>query len=322
MPIITSSYKPSFLFRNGHFSTIYPNLTRKVTGVIQTRERIELNDGDFIDIDWSHTQQKTSNLLILIHGLEGNAQRQYILGVAKHVNQHDWDTLAINLRNCSGQINRLYRSYYAGATEDLQSVIQYVLKNYHYKHIALNGFSLGGNIVLKFLGENPVLPKEIMAAVAISVPCDLKNSLDQLNSPKNFIYTQRFIKHLKSKLYERSLAFPEKLKKEAVKTCKSLQDIDDLYTSKAHGYRDALDYYTQCSSKQFLESIHIPTLLINAKNDSFLGSQCYPFDEAEKNDFLFLETPNYGGHVGFVDKSRIFYNEKRTLEFISNNLPA
>ena len=214
----------------------------------------------------------------------------------------------------------MYRSYNAGDSEDLSQVISYVLSNFHYTQLALKGFSLGGNIVLKYMGEDRIIPKEIIAAVGISVPCDLKNSLEQLNKPKNFLYTQLFLKNLKQKLYDRQLLFPKLLSKIEIDQCKTLKDVDDLYTSKAHGYKNALDYYTKCSSKQFLSYIKIPTFILNAKNDSFLGTNCYPYHEAFSNPNLYLETPNYGGHVGFVENSPIFYNEKKSYQFISNIL--
>ncbi len=315
MPIIPSSYSPPFLFKNGHFSTIYPNLLRKVKGVQQKRERVELADGDFIDIDWSYASSATQKVSIIIHGLEGNAQRQYMVGLAKHLNQNQWDTALVNLRNCSGEVNRLYRSYNAGVTEDLSEIIDHILKTKNYTSISLCGFSLGGNLVLKYLGENDNLPSQIKAAVAVSAPCDLYNSLLEINKPKNIIYQQRFIKHLKAKLIDRQAVFQDHISKEEIKACTSLIDIDNLYTSRAHGYKDALDYYAKCSSKQFLPNINIPTLLINAKNDSFLGSECYPLQEARENESFFLKVPDYGGHVGFYSPGNTYYNEVITLEF-------
>lgn len=315
MPIVNSTYTPSTLFKNGHFSTIYPNVFRKVKGVLQKRERIELNDGDFIDIDWSYASQQTTKLGILIHGLEGNAQRQYILGVARLLNHNGWDVTAINLRNCSGEVNRLYQSYHAGVSDDLDTVIHHITTTYEYQQISICGFSLGGNITLKYLGEGRKIPSQITSAVAISVPCDLYDSLTEINKPKNIIYQKRFIRHLRHKLFQRQSSFPDRLCKTDIRSCRSLIEIDNLYTSKAHGYKDALDYYTQCSSKQFLTNIKVPTLIINAQNDSFLGENCYPLKEAEKNPFLFLEIPKYGGHVGFFLFENAYYNEKRTLDF-------
>ncbi|MEW7279583.1 alpha/beta fold hydrolase [Aquimarina sp. 2201CG1-2-11] len=316
MPILRSTFSPPYLFRNGHISTIYPNLLRKVRGVLQERERVELQDGDFIDLDWSYASTKESKkLAIIIHGLEGNGQRQYIIGLVKHLTANGWNCVAINLRNCSGEINRLYRSYYGGASEDLDLIVTHILKNHPYNHISLCGFSLGGNILLKYLGENRTIPSQIKSAVGVSVPCDLYNSLSEISKPHNYIYQQRFLKHLKAKLYERQAQFPEYLKKIDIKKCSSLIDIDNLYTSKAHGFKDAIDYYTQCSCKQFLYDIKTPTLILNAKNDSFLGVQCYPTIEAEKSKTLFLEVSEYGGHVGFYLPKNIYYNEQRTLQF-------
>ncbi|WP_109301804.1 YheT family hydrolase [Aquimarina sp. AU474] len=321
MPVIKSHYNPPFLFRNGHFSTIYPNLLRKVKGLKQKRERITLEDGDFIDLDWSFAaKQKSKKVVIIIHGLEGNGQRQYITGLAKHLNTNDWDAVAVNLRNCSGEVNLLYRSYNAGVSEDLEEIINHILDKCSYDSISLCGFSLGGNIVLKYLGEGRKIPSIIRSGVAISAPCDLYDSLLEINKPKNFIYEQRFIKHLKAKLHERQVVFPDEISIADIKACKSLIDIDNLYTSKAHGYTDALDYYTKCSSKQFLKNITIPTLILSAKNDSFLGPKCYPIDEATINTRVFLEIPDYGGHVGFYTNESVYYNEKRTLEFFVKHL--
>ena len=170
MPLVNSNYHPAFPFTNGHLSTIYSSVFRKIDGLVQQRERINLPDGDFLDVDWSFAKKTTQKIILLLHGLEGNAQRPYILGSAKQFNTMGIDASAINLRGCSGEINRLFRSYHSGATEDLEAVIQYILNTKHYSEIYLKGFSLGGNITLKYLGENKNIPKEIKAAMAISVP--------------------------------------------------------------------------------------------------------------------------------------------------------
>lgn len=320
MPVKPSEYDPPYIFKNGHFSTIYPNLLRKIKGVEQTRKRIELDDGDFIDVDWSFAPDNNrENLAIVIHGLEGNAQRQYILGLAKNLNEHQWNVAAINLRNCSGEVNRYYLSYNAGVSDDLHEIIQHIIHTYSYTTITLCGFSLGGNIMLKYLGEERILPKEIKAAVGISVPCDLYDSLIAINKPYNYIYQKRFILTLKRKLYERQKVFPDQIKAEDIKACNSLIDIDNLYTSKAHGYKDAIDYYTKCSCLQFLPNISIPTLLLNAKNDSFLGDKCYPEKEAQENSYLFLEIPEYGGHVGFYLPGGTYYHEYKISHFLNTH---
>lgn len=315
MPIVQSNYNPSFLFKNGHFSTIYAGIFREIDDFKQKRERIDLPDGDFLDLDWSFSNSPTRKVIIIIHGLEGNAQRAYISGSAKEFNVNEYDACAINLRTCSGELNRLYRSYHSGATEDLDAVVQHILKSKTYSEIYIKGFSLGGNLTLKYLGEVRDLPKEIKAGVAVSVPCSLHSSLKELLKPKNLPYAIRFKKHLVEKLKEKQKIFPEKISDTDIKKVITLKDFDDIYTSRAHGFKNALDYYEQCSSLQFLKNIKIPTLILNAENDSFLGPECYPLKEAELNSNLYLEISKHGGHVGFFGPDNITYAEKRAVSF-------
>ncbi|WP_373059638.1 YheT family hydrolase [Zunongwangia sp. H14] len=317
MPILDSSYHSPLIFRSAHLSTIYAALLRKVDFRISKRERLELSDGDFLDLDWCYPLNKnTEKLLIVTHGLAGNAQRPYMLGMAKSFTEKGWDVALMNFRSCSGELNRLYRSYNAGATEDLEEVVTHALKKNKYRHISLAGFSLGGNLLLKYLGERNTVPTEVKSAMAVSVPCDLGASLKELNKNHNFLYSRRFLKNLKEQLYERHLAFPGEIDKNDIASCNSLLAVDELYTSKAHGYKDAAEYYKKCSCLQFLPHIKIPTLLINAENDSFLSPNSYPVKTAKNSSFLYLEIPKYGGHVGFIQKGEKYYHEKRALEFI------
>ena len=203
MPIVESKYKAPLLFRNYHLSTIYASMFRKVDAPVQKRERLELQDGDFLDIDQSFAGNPSGKLLIILHGLEGNSKRPYVTGMAKTFTSAGWDVAAVNFRGCSGEINRLFRSYNAGATEDLEEVISYFLKKNDYSQLTLTGFSLGGNLMLKYLGERTAFPPELQAAVAISTPCDLHKSLLELDKPQNKIYSRRFVKKLKQQLYTR-----------------------------------------------------------------------------------------------------------------------
>ncbi len=312
-----SDYNPPFPFKNGHISTIYSGLARKVIGVVQKRERIELPDGDFIDLDWSYSEKPSKRVAILLHGLEGHGQRPYITGSAKILNQAGIDACAINFRGCSGETNRLFRSYHSGATEDLDAVVQHILKNKIYQEIYLNGVSLGGNLALKYIGEGRQLPKELKMVIGVSVPCDLHSSLKELLKPKNYLYAHRFRKHLVAKLKLKQPLFPDMISDLDIKKIKTLKDFDDIYTSKAHGFKDALDYYQKSSCLQFLPNIKIPALIINAKNDSFLGPECYPYKQAEQNKHIRLEVPNYGGHVGFYDSGNVYYNEKMAINFLN-----
>lgn len=305
------------MFKNGHFSTVYAGIIRKIVDFDQKRERIDLPDGDFLDLDWSFSPTKTQKVAIIIHGLEGNAQRAYIAGSAKEFNANTYDVCAINLRTCSGETNRLFRSYHSGATEDLDAVIHHILKSKNYTEIYLKGFSLGGNLILKYLGEDRIHPQELKAAMAVSVPCDLHSSCKELLKPKNIPYAIRFKKNLVRKLIEKQKQYPKKISTDDIKKVVTLKDFDDVYTSRAHGFKDALDYYKQCSCLPFLPNIKIPTLLLNAQNDSFLGPECFPEKEAQQNDKLYLEISKYGGHVGFQGSKNITYSEKRVIKFFN-----
>lgn len=321
MPLIKSTYTPSGIYRSADFNTIYAATLRTVKLPPLLRERITLSDEDFLDLDWSKAREsKDRKVAILLHGLAGNAHRPYMKGMARILNKHGWDTVSVNLRGCSEELNKYFKSYHGGSSQDLAEVVDHITRLEKYDSIALIGFSLGGNILLKYLGEKRNVPKEVKAAVAVSVPCDLAGSLGEINRTRNFIYSKRFELKLKEMLLARARKFPEKLSKQEINSCSSLNDIDELYTSKAHGFENAADYYERNSSRQFLENIKKPTLIISSKDDSFLSNSAYPVQEAENSEFLHLEIPNYGGHVGFVLPGPEFYHEKRAVEFLEAQL--
>ncbi|MEC3907753.1 alpha/beta fold hydrolase [Tamlana sp. 2201CG12-4] len=317
MPVIESKYKPRFYFKNGFISTVYSGLIRRVS-LNQERERITLPDGDFLDLDWSHAKEKSEKLIVLLHGLEGNGQRPYMTGTAKLFNKNGIDAVCVNFRGCSGEDNLKFKSYHSGATEDLEAIIEHAVSKKHYSEIYLKGISLGANMILKYLGERPTVPKQLKAAIAVSVPCYLSGSAAELHTFKNKLYHDRFLRHLVNRIKIKQKRFPEQLSVKALESIKTLMDFDNIYTSRAHGFEDALDYYTRCSSLQFLENIKIPTLIINALNDSFLSPECFPVKEAKNNENLYLEMPKHGGHSGFIDKKNVYYNEKCALEFVNN----
>lgn len=317
MPLIPSKYKPKLLFRNGHFSTIYSAKFRSPGMLTQRRERMTLADGDFLDLDFSFAKKETPFLAVLLHGLEGNAQRAYMTGQAQILTSSGWDICAVNYRGCSGEVNLVYESYNAGKTDDLHWVIDFLLKKDVYQKIVLIGFSLGGNLLLKYLGERSSVPKQIIKAVAISTPLDLKASLHALTLPHNWIYRTAFLYDLKKKYREKMPYFPELMSSNILNEINSLKSFDDLYTAPAHGFIDANDYYDKNSCLQFLPNITIPVFILNAKNDSFLSSNCYPNSLAEISKNIYLETPNFGGHVGFHKTDKIYYSEERALQFLT-----
>jgi predicted alpha/beta-fold hydrolase len=324
MPILDSnSYHPHFLLRLPHFSTMLPNLLRRVDKPNYHRVRINTTDEDFLDLDYVKTGGEV--VAIICHGLEGSTDRDYIRSIVNEMGENNWDSLAINLRGCSGEVNAIYGSYHSGKTDDLDLVVNYAIEEMNYQKIILIGYSLGGNITLKYVGERGTeINKNIKAAAAISVPVHLSDSAEQLAKRSNVIYMKRFIRMLKPKLKEKLLRFPqEELSLKELNSIRDFHGFDSLYTAPAHGFSSANDYWEKSSSLQFLKSIRIPTLLINAKDDPFLGPACYPFKEAEESDHFFFEAPDHGGHVGFASslfEKGPYWNEKRMIDFFKEKV--
>jgi len=320
MPLIADSdYHPPLSFKNAHLQSIYSALFRRVEGVGYERERIETPDDDFLDLDWVKTGAR--RVAILSHGLEGSAQRSYVRGMARALGRQGWDVLAWNYRGCGGEVNRRLRAYHSGATDDLDLVVQHALGRHAYAQAALVGFSLGGNITLKYLGERGErLDSRIQAAVAFSVPCDLDASVTRIDRPGNWIYRTRFLRDLRKKTRRKQAFFPGALDFDGVARITSLRAFDDTYTAPIHGFTDAADYYARCSSLRFIPDIPIPTLLVNAADDPFLSEACYPVEAAHAHPHVYLEVPRYGGHVGFVafNGAGAYWSEQRAVAFLGN----
>ncbi len=314
-----STYAPSLLFKNAHFNTIYRVGFGNSNGNY-SRERVELTDGDFIDLDFSSVSSK--KVTILIHGLEGSSNSTYIVSLSKVLNENGYDAVAMNLRGCSGEPNRLFCSYHSGRTQDLHEIVQYIRLNHAYDEINIVGFSLGGNLTLKYVGEDA--RTYINTAIAVSVPCDLTSSSVALNKFSNKIYLLRFLKTLKEKTFQKLDQFPDSfLTEEAILAVKNFRNFDDLYTGPANGFENADDYYLKNSCKQFIQSIDVNSLLINALDDPFLTPDCFPIEEAKNHSKFHLETPKYGGHVGFVSHlniSKLLWCEHRILSFLKNGI--
>ena len=320
MPLNTnSSFRPPFYVRNNHLQTIFPALWRKVNGVNYQRQRLELADGDFLDLDWSKAGSK--KLLIALHGLEGNAGRPYIKALVRIFNLNGWDGLGINFRGCSGIPNRKIYSYHSGETKDLRLILNTISKTGDYDEIALAGFSLGGNVILKYLGEeSDAIPEAVKKAVVFSVPCDLTTASVEMSKWRNTLYMMKFMESLKAKIKIKEHMVPRTIDLKSVYQSKTFIEFDNTFTAPVNGFRDAFDYWGQSSSKPYLNKIRIPYLIINASDDSFLSEECYPFEEAKNNPLCHLEVPNFGGHVGFYspDDNGFYWSERRALEFIMN----
>ena len=337
MPLLPPpDYRPPAWLFNGHLQTIVPSTFRRVIGVHYQRERLETPDGDFLDLDWSRTQSLTkspsggsgttprvpdgpvtSQLVILSHGLEGSADRPYVRGMVRAFNRAGWDALAWNCRSCSGEMNRLPRFYHHGDTEDLQAVITHALSRERYQTVVLVGFSMGGSMTLKLLGEQAkTLPTAVRRAVVFSVPCDLPSSVEHLGKPGNIVYRRRFMRKLERKIRLKSQLLPTQITYR-FDDIRHFRDFDNRYTAPLHGFRDADDFYDRASARHYLKGIRIPTLLINAANDPFLTPLCFPVREAENHPHLFLEIPRQGGHVGFslASGGEELWSEQRAVAF-------
>ncbi|MFY0673363.1 MAG: alpha/beta fold hydrolase [Bacteroidia bacterium] len=317
-----NGFLPKGILKNGHVNTIWPNLFRVVNDIGLTRKRIELPDGDFVDIDIKLDGRNTC--VLIMHGLEGNSKRPYMLGMAKRCWDAGHDVILMNHRSCSEEPNRILEAYHSGKTIEVELILNYVNTQFDYENIAIVSFSMSGNMALKYAGD-PIheKPKVLKAIVAISTPCDLTSSVYQLEKGFNRVYMRRFIKTLKQKAAQKLETFPEApYTLEEVRKTKTFRDIDEYFTARVYGFKSALDYWQKSSCKPYISNIDIPTLILNAQDDPFLAPECYPVQECASNNCVELEMPKYGGHVGFVGdlKMETTYAEERVVEFLASQL--
>ena len=280
---------------------------RKVAAPEYRRERIDTRDGDFLDLDW--IKNNASTLVILSHGLEGSSRRPYILGAAEIFSRMNWDVLAWNCRSCSGEMNRLPRLYHHGASEDLEDVILHAAKG-GYKRIFLGGFSLGGSLTVKYLGDHDV-HDAVVAGFVVSVPFSILGSVSQLRKRGNSFYRKRFIKKLKSKIQQKALQFPDKISTDGLEEMQHFEPMDEAYTAPLHGFKSARDFYEKASAIRYLPKVRHRLMIVNALNDPFLADNCYPKEIAASSTNIVLEMPRMGGHVGFLlDKDRSWIDQR------------
>lgn len=305
---------------NGHWQTLVPGIWRRVHHLEYTkRERIDTADGDFLDLDWLLTGQR--RLLVLTHGLEGDTHRQYMRGMAKLFAQQGWDVLAWHCRSCSGEMNRVFRLYHHGDIEDIGAVVQHALHTGRYDTLVLVGFSMGGNITMKYLGvHGDEAPAAVRGAVVFSAPCDLESASETLDRWDNTVYRVRFMKALVKKIKIKAAQYPGRIDLSKLKDVQCWRDFDEWFSAPMCGYRDAADFYHNSSAKNFVGGTRRPTLLINALNDPILSPGCFPFEMAGQHPFFHLEATEGGGHCGFMarDQREYAWSELRALAFCEN----
>ncbi|ABI59219.1 hydrolase [Nitrosomonas eutropha] len=300
--LLQSYHAPGWL-PGGNAQTIFPYFVNLNPTIRYQRERWEMGDGDFIDIDWLEGEPDKP-LVVLFHGLEGSSQSHYALSIMRFLKTLRWRGVVIHFRGCSGSPNRLPRAYHAGDSQDIDRMLRYVTQqnDSHKQNTTcyVVGISLGGNALLKWLGEQGTQAARLIAgAVAVSVPLDLAVAGKVLDFGFNRVYTRHFLITLKRKALRKNKQFPGLLDARAVAACNSLYEFDNLVTAPLHGFRDTDDYWRQSSSKPWLGSVRVPTLLINARNDPFLPESVLP-QKSEVSSFVSLEFPRQGGHVGFM----------------------
>jgi uncharacterized protein len=315
MPHFSSSFPSPFYLPGGQLQTIWPALCRQVAPLRQPISALlPTPDGDELSYDYYDVPNARA-IVILCHGLEGNNRRQYMLGMANALIEQSYAVFSWNYRSCGGRMNHQLRFYHSGATDDLAVVIAHLVSKSSLP-IYLVGFSLGGNLVLRWLGEQATaVPEQFKAAAAISVPMDLAAGSDFLARPAAMWYTRHFLKRLKRKIQQKASMFPGHINTAPLQTLKSLRDFDEHYTAPLHGFADANDYYARASSLFVLEEIRRPVLLIQAANDPFLPPSCYP---TPSNRLIHSCFSLQGGHVGFMQSgSSISFPEQQVPEFFN-----
>ena len=313
-------YAPARWLFGPNLMTVFGPLLRPGPRVPTRRERWELPDGDFVDVD-RLDGPAGAPLLVALHGLEGSSSAHYIRGLLREARERGWRGLALNFRGCSGDMNRLLRSYHSGETGDLDELIRRVRGEAD--RIVLAGCSLGGNVLVKWLGEQgDAVPPQIRAAAAVSVPFDLAACSRTLDSPGfwRWVYRTRFLRTLKRKSLLKHQKFPDGFDAKQVRRARTLFEFDEAVTAAVHGFSSAPDYYAQSSSGPYLEKVRVPLLLLSALDDPFIPAATIP--HFVRNARVSLEVHPKGGHLGFVEgppwRPR-YYAERRAVEFLARH---
>ena len=315
-------YEPARWLFGPNLMTVFGPLFRPGPRIPVTRERWELSDGDFVDVD-RMAGKRDAPLLLALHGLEGSSSAHYVRGLLAEARKRGWRALALNFRGCSGDMNRLVRSYHSGETGDLSELVRRARDEAD--RIVLAGCSLGGNVLVKWLGEiGDHGPREVKAAVALSVPFDLELCARTLDGPGfwTWVYRTRFLRSLKRKSLQKLRKFPGAADERRVRRARTLVEFDDALTARLHGFAGAEDYYAQSSSGSYVDRVRVPLLLISAADDPFIPARCIPRAGPRSVE---VELSARGGHLGFIEgpvwKPR-FYAERRAISFLEAHLDS
>jgi len=322
-----TTYRAPGWLPGGHAQTIYPLLIRP-DPLPYHRDRWETPDGDFIDLDWNvvppaSNGTDTRPLLVLFHGLEGSSVSHYAITLMRAATAIGWSGVVVNFRGCSGESNRLPRAYHSGDSDEIDWILRRLRALCPTRPCYAVGVSLGGNALLKWLGERQAGAGDCLrAAAAISAPLDLTACGHHLARGFNRIYTQYFLRTLKRNATEKLRRYPGLFDERRMSAANSLYEFDDVVTAPLHGFAGADDYWCKASSKPWLTGIRLPTLVLNAQNDPFLPAQALPLARQAAASVR-LEFPRQGGHVGFVTGSlpgRLDWLPQRLLHFFQHEV--
>lgn len=311
-----SKFKPAWWLRGNHAQTLWPHLFRWPSRLQLLPERLELPDGDFVDLCW--TQNNTGPIVVIIHGLEGSVRSPYATGIMSAIDKIGWRAVFMHFRGCSGEHNRYPQSYHSGATDDIGFLFKTLSQRYPGVPLAAVGYSLGGNALLKYLGENNN-NKYLTAAVAVSVPFLLSDGAERLEQGLSQLYQWHLLRRLQKKMTSKFSIMTSPISLNNISGLNTFRLFDNHITAPLHGFKDVDDYYARCSSRQFLKSIKLPTLLIHAVDDPFMKEATIPAND-ELADNVQLELSEKGGHVGFINGNLPwrpnYWLEKRIPEFL------
>jgi predicted alpha/beta-fold hydrolase len=316
------TFRQAWWLPGAHAQTLGARLLRSHDGKgVLRRERLELADGDFLDLDFAD-RDAAAPLVVVLHGLEGSTRSGYALELYRALGRVGLQAVGLNFRSCSGELNRLPRLYHSGETGDLAFVLGLIRRRFPGRALGAAGFSLGGNVLLKYLGESG--DTGIGAAVAISVPFDLAAGARQLESGVSRLYRRYLVGKLKRKTRAKAALLRGRVSLRGVRRARTFAEFDDAATAPLHGFANAQDYYARSSSARYLAGVRVPTLLIHAADDPFLPASAVPHAAVAANPVLAAAFTARGGHVGFVAGppwAPVFWAERRAAEFLAKRLP-
>lgn len=326
LTFVAEPFRPSRLWLNPHAQTILANSLRPTNGVLYRRVRLDTPDGDFLDLDFASVPgvdvKADAPLVLLLHGLEGSARRSYASEMYRQLARRGVRAVGMNFRSCSGEVNRTPTLYHAGKTDDVALVVAWLEQVFPHTVKGLVGFSLGANMMLKYLGEQGA-ETTIKAAAAVSPPFELGAIGRTFNNGSGRYYAPRFMKALQQKALRHAELNGSAIDRQRLLNMKSMADFDEAVTAPLHGFRDAGDYYARNSSGRFLPGIRVPTLVIRALDDPLFGSDV-PHMALAQNDCLLPLLVPHGGHVAFAEgvwpRRFHYWAERQAARFLTQFL--